>query len=83
MRTVVLASLLASAASFKSPAFRPRVASRAIKLNAVTPHGGTLVDLFSGFDKTKEQASCTKTIQLNARQMCDVELICNGFVSYS
>jgi len=37
-----------------------------------------LVDLFKGVDAKAEAASCTKTVQLNARQLCDVELICNG-----
>jgi sulfate adenylyltransferase len=43
-----------------------------------TPHGGDLVDLFSGSDEAAEVKSCTKEVQLNARQLCDVELICNG-----
>jgi len=41
------------------------------------PHGGTLVDLFSA-DKEATVASATATIELNDRQSCDVELLCNG-----
>ena len=36
------------------------------------PHGGTLVDLFG------EAPAADFTIELNDRQSCDVELLCNG-----
>jgi len=46
----------------------------------ITPHGGELKDLIIKDDAAKEAAidSCTTTIQLSDRQMCDVELIMNG-----
>lgn len=46
----------------------------------ITPHGGELKDLIIKDDAAKQAAidSCTTTIQLSDRQMCDVELIMNG-----
>uniref|UniRef100_A0A7S0Q8R3 sulfate adenylyltransferase n=1 Tax=Coccolithus braarudii TaxID=221442 RepID=A0A7S0Q8R3_9EUKA len=41
------------------------------------PHGGTLVNLFAE-DKEAVIASATATVELNDRQSCDVELLCNG-----
>ena len=38
------------------------------------PHGGTLVDLFTGASAD----GADFTIELNDRQSCDVELLCNG-----
>uniref|UniRef100_A0A7S4I919 sulfate adenylyltransferase n=1 Tax=Prymnesium polylepis TaxID=72548 RepID=A0A7S4I919_9EUKA len=38
------------------------------------PHGGTLVDLFGEADA----ASADKTVELNDRQSCDTQLLCNG-----
>ena len=45
---------------------------------ALEPHGGVLVDRFEGVDKDAAIASCSMELQLNPRQLCDVELICNG-----
>jgi len=43
------------------------------------PHGGTLVDLFAAdADKAGVAASATAKIELNDRQSCDVQLLCNG-----
>jgi len=42
-----------------------------------TPHGGKLVDLFVA-DKAAAAASADITVELNDRQSCDVELLCNG-----
>jgi len=43
------------------------------------PHGGTLVDLFvPDTEKADVAASADFTIELNDRQSCDVQLICNG-----
>jgi sulfate adenylyltransferase len=84
MRSLVPAlGLLTSAAAFSVPPVRQHVfghvsSPRPAKLAARAPHGGALVDLFKGVDTAKEKASCTKTVQLNDRQLCDVELVCNG-----
>jgi sulfate adenylyltransferase len=43
----------------------------------IMAHGGPLVDCFAA-DKDASIKSCTKEIQLNPRQLCDVELIANG-----
>lgn len=51
----------------------PKVVSMALE-----PHGGVLVDRFEGVDKDAAIASCSMELQLNPRQLCDVELICNG-----
>merc|ERR1719393_1001513 len=52
--------------------------ARAVEMVArQQPHGGTLVDLFAA-DKAEAAASATATIELNDRQSCDVELLCNG-----
>ena len=40
-------------------------------------HGGPLVNTFVE-DKEAAAKSCNKEVQLNARQLCDVELIANG-----
>jgi len=56
------------------------VAAPALQQLAVTmeakqePHGGTLVDLFTG----DAPAEVDFTVELNDRQSCDVELLCNG-----
>lgn len=44
------------------------------------PHGGTLIDLILKDDDAKSAAiaECTAELQLTPRQLCDVELICNG-----
>jgi len=44
------------------------------------PHGGKLMDLMLTDEAAKEAAisSCSKEVQLNDRQLCDVEVICNG-----
>merc|ERR1719238_1734907 len=46
----------------------------------ITPHGGELKDLIIKDDAAKQAAidSCTTSLQLSDRQMCDVELIMNG-----
>lgn len=46
----------------------------------ITPHGGELRDLIIKDDAAKQAAidSCTTSLQLSDRQMCDVELIMNG-----
>merc|ERR1719261_1652365 len=52
--------------------------ARAVEMVArQQPHGGTLVDLFAD-DKAAVAASATATIELNDRQSCDVQLLCNG-----
>jgi len=44
-----------------------------------TPHGGTLIDLMLEEDaKEAAIAKTTSSVQLTPRQLCDVELICNG-----
>eukprot|EP00961_Rhodomonas_salina_P155407 2092758-Rhodomonas_salina.3 len=45
-----------------------------------TPHGGKLVDLFVK-DKDAAAKSCDFEHQLTERQLCDVELLCNGGLS--
>jgi len=46
------------------------------------PHGGTLVDTFAAASDVEALiASCDKTVELNDRQSCDTELICNGAFS--
>jgi sulfate adenylyltransferase len=78
MRTISLALCLTSAAAFTAP-HHPKALARVAPLKVLqTPHGGTLVDLFAGVDAAAEAKSCTKEVQLNVRQLCDVELICNG-----
>jgi hypothetical protein len=43
------------------------------------PHGGTLVDLFAAEAEIEALvASCDQTIELNDRQSCDTQLLCNG-----
>jgi hypothetical protein len=42
-----------------------------------TPHGGKLIDLFVE-DKAAAKAAADMTVELNDRQSCDVELLCNG-----
>lgn len=42
-----------------------------------TPHGGKLIDLFV-HDKEAAKAAADITVELNDRQSCDVELLCNG-----
>lgn len=44
------------------------------------PHGGTLIDLILTQDAEKTRASngAHHVLQLNDRQLCDVELIMNG-----
>jgi len=68
---------LGSASAFSPAVLRSTVSRRSV-VNFGEAHGGELIDLFEGVDKDAEIASCTKEIQLNARQLCDTELICNG-----
>jgi len=81
MRGLVLALCLTSASAF-APARHSSALARARTETVLeviqTPHGGKLVDLFTGSDEAAEVKSCNKEVQLNARQLCDVELICNG-----
>merc|ERR1719181_835119 len=39
-----------------------------------TPHGGTLISTFGEVDIS----TADKTVELNDRQSCDTQLICNG-----
>jgi sulfate adenylyltransferase len=73
---IVLALALGAATAF-APMKTPKALRKAVVSNMQEPHGGTLVDLFVE-DKEAAIKSCTKEIQLNPRQLCDVELICNG-----
>jgi len=55
---------------------QPRFAMMASKQE---PHGGTLVDLFAAEAEIEALvASCDQTIELNDRQSCDTQLLCNG-----
>jgi sulfate adenylyltransferase len=86
MKSVAVAVCLlsSSAVAFTSPFFAPRLtatnrAKTSLSAATTAPHGGTLVNLFEGVgDKDAEAASCTKEVQLNQRQLCDVELVTNG-----
>jgi len=81
---MVCFSLLLSGAAAYMPgmapgrAFQPAVAQQqqpAMMVKQV-PHGGTLVDLFTEDKSVAESADFT--IELNDRQSCDVQLLCNG-----
>jgi len=77
LTAIVLALALGAASAF-APMKTPKALRKAVVSNAMQePHGGTLVDLFVE-DKEAAIKSCNKELQLNARQLCDVELICNG-----
>eukprot|EP00619_Florenciella_sp_RCC1007_P000105 CAMPEP_0205921162 /NCGR_PEP_ID=MMETSP1325-20131115/12397_1 /ASSEMBLY_ACC=CAM_ASM_000708 /TAXON_ID=236786 /ORGANISM="Florenciella sp., Strain RCC1007" /LENGTH=410 /DNA_ID=CAMNT_0053288945 /DNA_START=19 /DNA_END=1251 /DNA_ORIENTATION=+ len=76
LSTVVLALALGAASAF-APMRNPAALRKAVVSNMQEPHGGTLVDLFVE-DKEAAIKSCNKELQLNPRQLCDVELICNG-----
>ncbi|EOD11740.1 putative ATP-sulfurylase [Emiliania huxleyi CCMP1516] len=56
---------------------RRGVASGVTMAAKQTPHGGTLVDLFSS-DAAAAAASADIKVELTDRQSCDVELLCNG-----
>jgi len=81
-------SLFAGASAYSLTAGRPAVgvpshqlpAARAVEMAArQVPHGGTLVDLFAAdADKAGVAASATAKVELNDRQSCDVQLLCNG-----
>jgi len=78
MRFTALALCVSSAVAFTAP-HHPKSLARLAPINVLQePHGGVLVDLFVGVDADAEAKSCNKEVQLNQRQMCDVELICNG-----
>jgi len=83
MRTILLAlALAAPVAAFTTPSAFRSVVRRGMKLNSavaeeIMAHGGPLVDCTPA-DKDAAAKSCTKEVQLNARQLCDVELIANG-----
>eukprot|EP00586_Coscinodiscus_wailesii_P000801 CAMPEP_0172487334 /NCGR_PEP_ID=MMETSP1066-20121228/16380_1 /TAXON_ID=671091 /ORGANISM="Coscinodiscus wailesii, Strain CCMP2513" /LENGTH=432 /DNA_ID=CAMNT_0013253885 /DNA_START=94 /DNA_END=1392 /DNA_ORIENTATION=+ len=68
--------------SGNTPIFVPKSRFRTSKLSMVkqTPHGGKLIDLILKTDEEKETAiaKATKSLLLNPRQLCDVELIMNG-----
>merc|ERR1719230_1278406 len=82
---VLFAALLSVANAFIQPAFRtglksvrpPASLSMAAKQE---PHGGTLVDKMIYDNSAKEAAikSCDFEVELNARQLCDVELLMQG-----
>ena len=74
--SAVVIALAFGAASAFAP-MRHAALRKSVVSNMQEPHGGTLVDLFVE-DKEAAIKSCTKTVQLNPRQLCDVELICNG-----
>lgn len=69
------------------PTLVPRLNTRAVPCSAAaatealqTPHGGKLVDLMvSNVDAAIQ--SCTKTVECNDRQACDVELLSVGCAS--
>eukprot|EP00621_Florenciella_sp_RCC1693_P013493 CAMPEP_0182528046 /NCGR_PEP_ID=MMETSP1323-20130603/4250_1 /TAXON_ID=236787 /ORGANISM="Florenciella parvula, Strain RCC1693" /LENGTH=415 /DNA_ID=CAMNT_0024737115 /DNA_START=52 /DNA_END=1299 /DNA_ORIENTATION=+ len=75
--TAIVLALAFGAASAFAPMRTPAALRKSVISNMQEPHGGTLVDLFVD-DKEAAIKSCTKTIQLNPRQLCDVELITNG-----
>jgi len=83
MASALLALLATSASAYVlTPAGRiqPQRTATTASVQMVAkqvPHGGTLVDLFAA-DKAATTASATATIELNDRQSCDVELLCNG-----
>jgi len=85
--TTCFALLLASAEAFQATAGlrsqRSAVQQSAVSMAAKqVPHGGTLVNLFAAdADKADLVKSCDKTIELNDRQSCDTQLICNGAFS--
>ena len=83
--TAVVASLIACTAAFQAGAPLPSapVTARAAQLVMAakqTPHGGTLINLFTG-DAAAVAATADKTIDITERQSCDVELLCNGGLS--
>ena len=83
--TAVVASLIACTAAFQAGAPLPSapVTARAAQLVMAakqTPHGGTLINLFTG-DAAAVAATADKTINITERQSCDVELLCNGGLS--
>merc|ERR1719424_2467429 len=77
--------LLLPAVQAFAPAFQSRAtrSSPILSMSAVSdgllaePHGGVLVDLMTE-DVKGAVAKCNKEIQLQPRQLCDVELLMNG-----
>jgi len=53
---------------------QPAQQNIAMMASKQTPHGGTLINLFGEVDVS----TADKTIELNDRQSCDTQLICNG-----
>jgi len=66
------AAAFQAAAGLRTNAPQQRIAMMASKQ---TPHGGVLVNTFSD---DVDISAATKTIELNDRQSCDTQLICNG-----
>jgi sulfate adenylyltransferase len=81
---VAALSLIAGASAFTLNA--PRAFNNVARVNTglemakQVPHGGELINLLleSDDDKSAAIAKCTAELQLTPRQLCDVELICNG-----
>ncbi|GMH83415.1 hypothetical protein TrVE_jg1035 [Triparma verrucosa] len=77
---LLLPAVQAFAPTFQSRATR---SSPVLSMSAVSdgllaePHGGVLVDLMTE-DAKGAVAKCNKEIQLQPRQLCDVELLMNG-----
>ena len=47
----------------------------------IEPHGGTLVDLMAGPERAEELKKASRdwpSLDLDARQLCDLELLLNG-----
>mmetsp|Transcript_3129 Transcript_3129/g.4375 ORF Transcript_3129/g.4375 Transcript_3129/m.4375 type:complete len:432 (+) Transcript_3129:43-1338(+) len=59
------------------------LATAETKNQLAVPHGGELIDLMITDPQAKQECiiSCTKSVTLSARQLCDVELLCNGGLS--
>ena len=70
----------ASRTGVRTLKIRPAAACFSTGSGPNTPHGGKLTPtmLTDQSEKDKVIASCNVTMELNDRQLCDVELICNG-----
>jgi sulfate adenylyltransferase len=67
--------LAAGASALVAPRAPAAARHTALAASKQEPHGGKLVNLFAPGLKA---ADCDTTLQLSDRQMCDVELLCNG-----
>jgi len=76
MLCAVLALSTGSSAFQATSALRTqqRFSNLAMMASKQTPHGGTLVNTFGEVDIS----TADKTVELNDRQSCDTQLICNG-----